>query len=163
MKLALSVFLFYSSLVVMAIPEAIQGKVVSVVDGNTIEFQTTDNETFKVVLSGIDAPELNQDFGLEAKSLLEKILLHEAVSLVIEGKDRLGNRVGLLTYKKNKDPRLELLEKGYAWTTEKNPNPEFEAIREVAKSKGKGLWKAENPTPPWLFRRQQTMLMAKSS
>ncbi len=146
-----------------ASPEVISGKVISVIDGNTIEFKTSDNETFKFVLSGIDAPELNQEFGEEAKKLLEKILSGETASILIEGKDRLGNRVGSLIYKKNKDPRLDLLEKGLAWTAERNPKPEFEIIKEAAKSQEKGLWAQSNPIPPWTFRRQQTMLTAKSS
>jgi micrococcal nuclease len=146
-----------------ALPAEITGKVVSVIDGNTVEFQTADNETFKFALSGIDAPELSQEFGEEAKKLLEKLVVGEAATILIEGKDRLGNRVGSLVYGKNKDPRHELLEKGLAWTAEKNPRPEFETIKETAKSKEKGLWEQPNPIPPWIFRRQQTMLTAKSS
>lgn len=143
--------------------EGITGKVISVIDGNTIEFQTADNEVFKFVLSGIDAPELNQEFGQEAKKFLEKLVAGEEAVITIEGKDRLGNRVGTLKYGKDKDPRAELLEKGLAWTAEKNPKPEFEILKEAAKSHEKGLWEQPNPTPPWTFRRQQTMLTAKSS
>jgi micrococcal nuclease len=148
---------------VIANPAEIAGKVISVVDGNTVEFQTADNETFKFVLSGIDAPELSQEFGEEAKRFLEKLVAGEAAVVIVEGKDRLGNRVGMLKYGKDKDPRLELLEKGLAWTAEKNPKPEFENLKEAAKSHEKGLWEQPNPTPPWTFRRQQTMLTAKSS
>lgn len=147
----------------VASPDGISGKVVSVIDGNTIEFQTSDNETFKFVLSGIDAPELNQEYGDEAKKLLEKLLAGEEAIIYMEGKDRLGNRVGSLIYKKGKDPRVDLLEKGLAWTAEKNPKPDFELLKEAAKSHEKGLWEQPNPTPPWIFRRQQTMLVAKSS
>jgi micrococcal nuclease len=146
-----------------ALPIEITGNVVSVIDGNTVEFQTSDNETFRFVLTGIDAPELNQEFGEEAKRLLEKLVEGEAATILIEGKDRLGNRVGSLIYGKNKDPRQELLEKGLAWTAEKNPKPEFETVKEAAKSREKGLWGQPNPTPPWIFRRQQSMLTAKSS
>jgi micrococcal nuclease len=147
----------------IANPTEIAGKVISVVDGNTVEFQTADNEVFKFVLSGIDAPELSQEFGEEAKKLLEKLVAGEEAVILVEGKDRLGNRVGVLKYGKDKDPRPELLEKGLAWTTEKNPKPEFETLKEAAKSHEKGLWEQPNPTPPWTFRRQQTMLTAKSS
>lgn len=161
MKLAL--VLCFASWVAIASPDGISGKVIAVIDGNTIEFQSSDNETFKFVLSGIDAPELNQEYGDEAKKLLEKLLNEEEAIIVIEGKDRLGNRVGSLTYKKDRDPRLELLEKGLAWTAEKNPKPEFELLKEAAKSHEKGLWEQPDPTPPWTFRRQQTMLRPKSS
>jgi micrococcal nuclease len=147
----------------LANPTEINGKVISVVDGNTVEFQTANNEIFKFVLSGIDAPELSQEFGEEAKKFLEKLVVGEEAVIIIEGKDRLGNRVGTLKYGKDKDPRPELLERGLAWTSEKNPKPEFENLKEAAKSHEKGLWDQPNPTPPWTFRRQQTMLTAKSS
>jgi len=146
-----------------ALPAEITGKVVSVIDGNTVEFQTADNEIFRLVLSGIDAPELKQEFGEEARKFLDKLVTGEAATVVIEGKDRLGNRVGSLLYRKDKDPRHELLERGLAWTAEKNPKPEFETLKEAAKSREKGLWEQSNPTPPWIFRRQQSMLTAKSS
>lgn len=149
--------------VAIAGPTELAGKVLSVIDGNTVEFQTAENEIFKFVLSGIDAPELSQEFGEEAKEFLEKLVAGEDAVITIEGKDRLGNRVGTLKYGKDKDPRLILLEKGLVWTAEKNPKPEFEILKEAAKSHEKGLWEQPNPTPPWTYRRQQTMLTAKSS
>jgi len=145
-----------------SLPMEINGKVVSVIDGNTIEFQSFDNETFKFVLSGIDCPELNQEFGQEARLHLEKLLKGKEAVVIIEGKDRNGSRVGSIQPAKGKDPRLELLEKGLAWTREKNPNQEFESIKETAKNRARGLWKQENPVAPWTFRRQQSMLTAKS-
>jgi endonuclease YncB( thermonuclease family) len=61
------------------------------------------------------------------------------------------------------DPRVELLKQGLAWTSEKDPIPELESHRNEAQQKGKGLWKNDNPTPPWIFRRQQSMMQPKSS
>jgi endonuclease YncB( thermonuclease family) len=140
----------------------VSGKVISIIDGNTLEFRTIDNETFTFVLAGIDCPELDQEFGPESKRYLEKILLGKEATLIIERKDRFGNKVGGIRLLKGEDPRVELLEKGLAWTQEKNPNIEFEALKEAAKNKGRGLWKQENPTAPWTFRRQQSMLAAKA-
>ena len=59
--------------------------------------------------------------------------------------------------------REKLLEAGLAWTSEKNPIAELEAIKEKSREKGKGLWKEQEPTPPWVFRRQQSMTQFKSS
>jgi micrococcal nuclease len=56
-----------------------------------------------------------------------------------------------------------LLKEGLAWTAEKNPIPELEEYRIKAKEKERGIWKQENPTPPWIYRRQQSMMQAKSS
>ena len=142
--------------------EMISGKVVTVIDGNTLEVYTSDNETYKILLYGIDSPELGQEYGEKAKRFLEKLILEKNVSVQIQGKDRWGNRLGIILID-GEDPREQLLEQGLAWTSEKQLIEEFEVIKEKARDKGKGLWKEQDPTAPWLFRRQQTMTQFKTS
>jgi micrococcal nuclease len=142
--------------------DELSGKVVQVLDGNTIEISTSSNESYTVVLAGIDCPELNQEYGDKAKRFLEKLLANEEVEFEIQGKDRKGNYLAVVTIK-GEDPRISLLKEGLAWTAERNPDPELENYRIKAVENSKGLWKDEDPTPPWIFRRQQTMLQPKSS
>jgi micrococcal nuclease len=142
--------------------ELVSGKVVTVIDGNTVEVVAEDNETYKVILYAIDCPELGQDYGDKAKRFLEKLLLDKSVQVQMKGKDRWGTRLGVILIDGQDDPRYNLLKEGLAWTAEVNPDPEFEGLKEEARDKGKGLWKQENPTPPWKFRRQQTLLQPKS-
>jgi micrococcal nuclease len=142
---------------------AFDGKVTSVIDGNTIEVTNNEKETVRIVLAGIDSPELSQEFGEEAKLYLEKLVLKKEVTVQIEGKDRKGTPLGVVWVKGKLDARIELLKEGLAWTAEKNPSPELEIHRTSAQEKGKGLWKHSEPTPPWIYRRQQSMLQAKSS
>ncbi len=143
--------------------DEITGKVVSVIDGNTVEVIAEDNETYKILLHGIDCPELEQEYGDKARKLLERLALKKNVQVKIQGKDRWGNRLGVLVIDGKEDPRYELLKEGLAWTSERNPIEELEQLKESAREKSKGLWKDENPTPPWIFRRQQTMTQPKSS
>ena len=138
------------------------GKVISIIDGNTLEVATSANDTYKIVLAGIDCPELTQDYGDKAKKFLERTLGNKEVEFAIKGKDRWGNYLAIVTIN-GEDPRIDLLKEGLAWTSERNPDPELESHRIHAQEKRKGLWKEEDPTPPWIFRRQQTMLEAKSS
>jgi micrococcal nuclease len=142
--------------------DVVTARVISVIDGNTLEIRGEDNETRKVILAGIDSPELTQEFGEKAKKLLEKLALEKEVTVQITGKDRTGTSIGIVIIE-DKDPRLELLKEGLAWTSEKNPLPDLETVRLKAQEKGKGLWKQDNPTPPWTYRREQTMLQPKSS
>jgi endonuclease YncB( thermonuclease family) len=142
--------------------EIIAGKVVTVIDGNTLEIFTSENETYKILLYGIDSPELDQEYGEKAKRFLEKLTLNKSISVEIQGKDRLGNRLGIVMID-GEDPREKLLEEGLAWTAERNPIVEFENIKEKSREKGKGLWKEKDPTPPWIFRRQQTLTQFKTS
>lgn len=138
------------------------GKVVAVIDGNTIEVLSKDNESYKIVLEGVDSPELTQEYGMEAKRYLEKILLKKDVNVQFKGKDRKGNHIAVVL-KGEVDPRIELLKQGLAWTSEKDPIPNLENYRTTAQQQGKGLWREENPIPPWIYRRQQSMMQPKSS
>ncbi len=143
--------------------DEILGRVINVIDGNTLEVLSDNNETTKVSLIGIDCPELGQEYGDKAKKFMEKMILEKNVTVKLQGKDRWGNYLAVVTFKESTDPRVELLKEGLAWTSEKNPIPELEEHKEKAREKSKGLWKEESPTPPWIYRRQQTMLQSKSS
>ncbi|MEO7991867.1 MAG: thermonuclease family protein [Chryseolinea sp.] len=143
--------------------DGISGKVVTVIDGNTLEVIGDDNETIKISLVGIDCPELGQEYGEKAKKFMEKMILEKNVTVVLQGKDRWGNYLAIVTMNNSIDPRVELLKEGLAWTAEKNPIPELEEHKKKAREKNKGLWKQESPTAPWIYRRQQTMLQPKSS
>jgi endonuclease YncB( thermonuclease family) len=141
----------------------LNGKVTSVIDGNTIEMLADDNESYKIMLYGVDSPELGQEYGEKAKKFLEKMILDKSVNVNIQGKDRWGNRSGIILIEGTVDPRIALLEAGLAWTAERDPVQELEGIKEKARENGKGLWKEQDPTPPWIYRRQQTMTQLKSS
>jgi micrococcal nuclease len=155
-----TIFLFLVWTVSYASGQVVVGKVINVIDGNTIEVTTADNKLQKIVFAGIDCPDTGQEYADKAKRYTEKLLMDEEVSYQITGKDRWGNYIAVVM-KGETDPRVELLEEGLAWTTEKNPIPELEAYRLKAFEKGRGLWKEENPTPPWIYRRQQSMMQAK--
>jgi micrococcal nuclease len=152
-----------SSATAFAASDDVEAKVVAVVDGNTLKVQGEDNETYTITLLGIDCPELEQEFGKEARVFLEKVVLKKNVKVEFQGKDRWGNRLAIIRLKGEVDVRIELLKAGLAWTAERNANSELETIRTTAQQKGKGLWKSNEPTPPWIFRRQQTRLQEKSS
>lgn len=139
------------------------GRVVSVVDGNTLEVMLSDKETIRVYLFGIDCPELTQEYGTMAKKCLERILMDQEVNVEFRGKDRKGNHIAIVTTTLDDDPRIDLLREGLAWALENDSSAEFDSYIRFAKQKKKGLWKAENPTPPWVYRRQQSMMEPKKS
>ncbi len=161
MKFYLIVSIVMSALVSQAETD-IKGIVTKVIDGNTIEV-TAGNDAYKILLHGIDSPDPGQLYAEQAKRMLEKLLLEKPVTIVMHGKDRLGNRIGEIKIDGTADPRKELVAEGLAWTSEKEPIQELESLKEEARIKGKGLWVEENPTPPWIYRRQQTMVIEKSS
>ena len=161
MKCFLILLFGFLALVLQLSASEITAKVVSVVDGNTIDIESA-NGVQRVVFAGIDAPELGQVFGKEAKAFLAKLLLNKSVKIEFRGKDRVGNHLGIVTVGKD-DVRVLLLREGFAWTDERKPDADLEPYRVFAEKKGRGLWKDINPTPPWVFRRKSSMAQPKSS
>ena len=145
--------------------DEVNAKVTAVFDGNTIQVSCfcEESDVRKVSLVGIDSPELGQAFGVEARKFLEELILGKEVKVQFQGKDRFGNYLGVVKINGKADPRIELLKSGFAWTSEKNPSDALERYRLEAQEKKRGLWKQENPVPPWTYRRQQSMLTPKSS
>lgn len=139
----------------------LMGTVVTIVDGNTLEIRSVDNQRIKVFLYGIDCPELGQAFGEKAKIHLEKTLLNRQVTVEFIRKDRIGNQYALVTTDIGVDPRIELLREGLAWTMENTELSELEPYRSFAQQKRKGLWQENKPKPPWIYRREQSMLQPK--
>ena len=157
-----AIHLVIFSLPLLMATEFIAGEVTAIHDGNTLEVSTKEKQTYRITLMGIDCPELQQAYGKEARDFLAQWLLHQEVTVQIHGKDRNKNYVGIVLLTEGEDVRVALLEQGLAWTAEQNPIPELELIRNDAARNGKGLWREQSPLAPWVFRRQQSMLEAKS-
>ena len=139
-------------------------RVARVVDGNTFEIVGPEDEMEILVLAGIDCPDLGQPFAGLATRTLEKLILDKELKVLLQGRNRWGQGIAIVTIVSNGvDPRIEILSKGLAWTSEKDPVAALETIRRQAEQEGKGLWKDQAPTPPWIYRRQQSMMQPKSS
>jgi endonuclease YncB( thermonuclease family) len=93
-KLIIIVFSVCSSL--LFANDILNGKVTTVIDGNTLEVVTADAETYRIVLHGIDCPELGQEYGEAAKLHLEKMILSKEIMVEMMGKDRWGNYVAIV-------------------------------------------------------------------
>ena len=149
--------------VLVAAPNAVvasdqTGLVVRVVDGDTITFATNENE-IQVRLSGIDAPELSQPFGHEAKSYLESLILHKSVVVKVNKTDRYGRSIGKIKLK-SVDQNLLLVDAGLAWWYRyykaDQPNQDQESYEEAetkARAERRGLWSDAEPIEPYLWRR----------
>jgi len=149
--------------IAVALPQDLQGTVTEIIDGNTLHLETLAGDVYKILLHGIDSPEPGQKYADQSTEMLKKLLLKKQVTVAVQTRDRHGNRVGSIQVADGSDPRHEMLRSGLAWTAEKQTDPELEAIRVEAKKKNIGIWEEENPTPPWTYRRQQTMIDAKAN
>ena len=139
------------------------GKVISVIDGNKIEVLTNDGDKLLIKLNEVDSPELGQEFGDEALAYTSKFCLNKMVEIDVVGKDRKGIRLGIVRLSNGKQLNTSLLKSGLAWYSHHCIDLcEMKLIETKAKKKKLGLWIDENPTPPWIYRRQQSMRSSKS-
>ena len=156
--LLLTLFIFCTSFVYS---NSFKARVVKIIDGNTLEvLDQQENETYRVMVAGVDAPELEQEYGVEARDYLESRTLGKKVNVELIGKDRKGNKQAVIKLKNGQFLGAMLVEAGYAW---KKPNSEIrEMLVQEAQANKNGLWKDENPTPPWVYERKQSMKKPKT-
>lgn len=74
--------------------DEITGKVIHILDGDTIDILTADKTTIRIRFNGIDAPEKGQPFGNTAKEFLSDNIGGKIVQVVTHGTDRYGRIIG---------------------------------------------------------------------
>jgi endonuclease YncB( thermonuclease family) len=138
----------------------LQGKVVSVADGDTITVLDSQKAQHKIRLQGIDAPERAQAFGNKSKQSLHEMVHGKQVTVDYQKKDKYGRVVGKILLN-NTDVCLEQLKRGMAWHYKQYANEQpkedqetYSLAEQQAKTEFKGLWKDKQPVPPWEFRKQ---------
>ncbi|TCO80970.1 endonuclease YncB(thermonuclease family) [Plasticicumulans lactativorans] len=126
------------------------GRVINVYDGDTAAVETG-ADRLSVRLAHIDAPDLAQAYGHEARMLLSSLVYGRYIQLEDVRREASGLttarvRLGSL------DVGFELVRQGAAWCQRMPPSAECEALQARAQSSRRGLWGMPDPVPPWAFR-----------
>lgn len=149
----------------------LQARVTHVSDGDTVNvLPEGGTEPIKVRLAGIDAPEMDQEYGPESRELLERLALGKSVSILImctlsildcpgddtcQCTDIYGRRVGILFEKSwRKSINKEMVEQGlaYNWRAYGLLYGAERAERR-ARSKRIGIWQRHGgEVRPWSHR-----------
>ena len=134
----------------------VKGKVVGVLDGDTLTFETRAGKQVRVRLKEVDAPEASQTFGRQARQFVESLALGKSVKVKYEAVDRYGRIIGELIFPDGRVLNRELLSQGLAWHYRVHfPVDESLKAREYQAWKQKaGLWVDPSAVPPWEFRRE---------
>jgi len=151
--------------------ETIVGRVVRIVDGDTLVILDSDKIQHRVRLAGIDAPEPGQPFGNLAKQNLSILTDVHEIRIDWYKKDRWNQVIGTVWAQspdtscqeeecpKTLDVGMAQLTQGLAWHFKRYAHEQPEEQREQysfaeyeAKAKRVGLWNAPCPTPPWEWR-----------
>jgi endonuclease YncB( thermonuclease family) len=134
------------------IAQADSGKVVRVVDGDTVDV-LVQGKSIRIRLAEIDAPEKRQAFGARARQALSTLVFGKVVDIKGRGKDRYGRLVGRI-FESGLDINAEMVRQGYAWVYRQYLKDKNLLILETrARNEKRGLWADPGPVPPWKFRR----------
>jgi endonuclease YncB( thermonuclease family) len=140
--------------------------IVHVADGDSFT-AVISKRIVKCRLFGIDAPELKQPHGQQARQHFAKLVLGKTLQGTIRTIDCYGRTVVDLWSFSTQRLGILLLRTGMAWHTPRwSPDRyAFKAAQEWAMAGRIGLWANPNPVPPWTWRRAQgsqyTRMMAK--
>lgn len=136
----------------------IHGRVVTVKDGDTITVETSDRKIITVRIAAIDAPELKQAFGQQARATLRTLIIDKTIQVQWNKRDRDQRVVGKINVG-IRDIGLELIRGGAAWHANHYMREQSSKDRalyseaEVDARRGRrGLWAGTTPIPPWEFR-----------
>ncbi len=129
------------------------GKVVSVLDGDTIDV-LYNRRAKRIRLNGIDAPEKGQAFGQKAKQFVSEQAFGKEVTVRTFGLDKYGRTIGDVFLPDGRMLNEELVREGLAWWYRKYApsNVTLEKLEAEAREAKRNLWSHKKPVPPWVYR-----------
>ncbi len=141
---------------VFANSETINGRVIGVSDGDTLNLLDSSNTQFKIRLAAIDAPEKAQAFGQRAKQKLFDLCYGKRASVQVVSIDRYGRTVGDVDCA-GINANEVMVQSGFAWVYRKydKGHEHLYGLEEEARNARRGLWADPNPIAPWDWRKSK--------
>ena len=133
----------------------LDGVVTYVTDSDTLWVRPAQGGApLPVRVQGIDAPEICQAFGVQARDALAARALHRPVRVAIRARDVYHRAVGRVSLQ-GQDVGAWLVFEGYAWSARYRRRPGPYATEEThARSAHLGLWAQAAPVEPRAFRKR---------
>jgi endonuclease YncB( thermonuclease family) len=142
----------------LAQAETVIGRVVGISDGDTLILWVDRRERLGIRLAGIDAPELDQPYGLEARRALVSLARDRTARVEVVDRDDYGRLIGTMRIG-GRNVSAALVEQGAAWVYRRyNHDPQLPVLEAQAQAARRGLWglPAWQRVPPWEWRRQDS-------
>ena len=134
-----------------AVPQ--QGVVQRVVDGDSLWFTPAGQAAVEVRLADMDAPELCQQHGREAKAALAALVLNKPAELRGVARDQHGRLVARMAVD-GVDVATRMVEEGQAWSArQRNDRGPLMKQERMARALARGLHAAPGALMPRDFRR----------
>ena len=160
MKILLALWLLFAASGTVC-ADTLHGVVIVVIDDDTVLFKPDhyapgSRAFLKVRLADIDAPETGQPYAEAATEALKEWVLKRRAQLETVATDAYGRKVGRLTVDAQ-SVNAELVRRGLAWvSTRGRERNGILALQREARRAQRGLWQDATPTPPWVWRREQS-------
>lgn len=151
--------LYFAAALAAPPPGVSSGTVTLVIDGDTLWIRPDARSGHStrprpVRLRDIDAPEICQPWGREAKAALESRVLHRHVRLRVLASDDYSRRVARLELVGGEDIGAWLVGQGHAWNSTYRQHPGAYAAQEhAARSARRGLFARGDAVEPRRFRK----------
>lgn len=134
--------------------ESTEGKVIKVIDGDSIKVKDSDGNELEVQIEGTDAPEAKQEYGKESTDALRKLVMDRDVRLTWTKKDNF-DRLLAQVFVGEEHVNAKMIQDGHAWHFKRyNKSEKLAALEEEARKEKRGLWRTENPQAPWDYRKE---------
>ena len=133
------------------------GVVVGVVDGDTADVKLQSG-MIRIRLHAVDAPEMGQAYGQNAKQALSSLVYGQDVQVEPYEQDRYDRLVARL-WLGDQDVNAEMVKRGMAWTYRRYADdPAYCAYEKGARDLRRGLWSLplEQRPAPWEWRQRKT-------
>lgn len=139
---------------------SLSGRVIGVIDGDTISVMLNGNPT-RVLLNGIDCPESHQPFGTRAKQFTSMLAFGKTVTVEDRGMDRYGRMIGDVMLPDGRRLNRELVKAGMAWWYRKYAPSDWllKGLEADARQAGRGLWADPHSIPPWEWRKPSVQVI----
>ena len=155
------IFIISTSLSGIALSSNLNGKIIKIIDGDTVYFQANNDDGYKKLrLVGIDAPEMKQPFGKESRQCLANLINNKLVQIITYGEDRYKRTLAKIIIEKI-DINQAMIKNGCAWfyrryknTLGKDDQVMYDKAEIFAIENKKGLFSNQEAEAPWVWRKK---------
>jgi endonuclease YncB( thermonuclease family) len=137
---------------------SLTGKVIQVNDGDELTLFNL-NRPVRIKLIGIDAPEMDQAFGVTAKQHLADLVLDKQVIVEYSGISHNSSLIGRVLFNES-DMNAQMIRDGAAWFDPRYKSQLSDTLNEIyyqselaARNEKRGLWQSGDAVAPWEFVR----------
>lgn len=134
--------------------QSLNGKVVSIADGDTLTILVDGQYQYRVRLAEIDAPESGQPFARSSRQMLSDLAFGRQVTVRVVDLDRYGRTVGRIRAG-SVDVNAEMVKRGGAWAFRQHQSDQrFQMWEKEARAAKRGLWglQPDQIVAPWDWR-----------